>query len=111
MAKVVINVDIEVDPEIADSVQARAILHSVKDSQGNDITTEFREYCDENSLPLDTEDQVVIATSNFANAKRDSLPWRGRKTCIAETGGNGLYHRTRRWNIGPEKRSQAEYPV
>lgn len=70
MAKLVINVDVEIE----DDIQAKVTINGVKDSQGTDITDTFRNYCEENKLPLDTQDQIEKAAVDFANANKSSLP-------------------------------------
>lgn len=70
MAQVVISVEVI----IGNDVQAKVTFHGVKDDQGADITDNFRKYCQENNLKLNTQADIEKAATDFAEANKSWLP-------------------------------------
>ena len=69
MSQVVISIDLTVGNN-TNTVQ----IQSIKDSQGNDISTQFYDYCKKNSLPLSSQQDLESAASKFSQDNASWLP-------------------------------------
>ncbi len=52
----------------------KVTLHSVKNSQGVDVTDKFLTYCKTNSLPLESQTEIEGAATEFSEANSSRLP-------------------------------------
>ncbi len=70
MAQIVITVN----STISDDGTKIAVLDSVKDALGKDITGDFKKYCSDNKFQLSTQEYIDQAAIDYSINKKDTLP-------------------------------------
>lgn len=68
MTQLVISIEITIEDD-----KNNTKLLSVKDSQGGDITDEFKVFCKKNSLPIESQANIESAAVNFSKVNANRL--------------------------------------
>jgi hypothetical protein len=68
------QVFITVNAIIANEQISRTVLKKVTDSQGQDVTDKFKEYCNNKKLPIETQIELEQAAELFSKENSSWLP-------------------------------------
>ena len=69
MSQLVISIELTIYGETKDGETNGVQIHSIKDSQGNDVTTDFCTYCQNNGFSLKSQQEIEDAAAHFSQSQ------------------------------------------